>query len=212
MKTRVIPASEPEWLDVALDILREGGVVAFPTDTVYGIGADPLREEAVEALYRAKGRPGEKAIPLLLSDALQMEGVVRDVPPAARALARCFWPGALSMVLPAREEVPAIVRAGGDTLALRMPDHPVALRLIAAFGRPLAVTSANRSGQPSPATAEEVLVQLGGRIPLVVDGGRCPGGEPSTVLDLTTHPPRILRPGPVTWGDVQTCLGALLSS
>ncbi|MBC7224051.1 MAG: threonylcarbamoyl-AMP synthase [Anaerolineae bacterium] len=212
MKTRVIPASEPEWLEAALAILREGGVVAFPTDTVYGVGADPLREDAVEALYRAKGRPSEKAIPLLLSDAQQMEQVVRDVPPAAQALARCFWPGALSMVLPAREEVPAIVRAGGETLALRMPDHPVALRLIAAFGWPLAVTSANRSGQPSPATAEEVLAQLGGRVPLVVDGGRCPGGKPSTVLDLTVHPPRILRPGSVTWEDVQACLGSLQSS
>ncbi len=206
METRVIPAASPEWLEEALAVLREGGVVAFPTDTVYGVGADPLREEAVAALFQAKGRPAEKAIPLLLSEASQMEAVAREVPAAAEILARRFWPGPLSLVLRAREEVPPLVRAGGDTVALRMPAHPVALRLIAAFGRPLAVTSANLSGHPSPATAEEVLAQLQGRIPLLVDGGRCPGGEPSTVLDLTVDPPRVLRPGPVTWDEVQSCL------
>jgi L-threonylcarbamoyladenylate synthase len=206
METRVIPAASPEWLEEALTVLREGGVVAFPTDTVYGVGADPLREEAVAALFQAKGRPAEKAIPLLLSEASQMEAVAREVPAAAEILARRFWPGPLSLVLRAREEVPPLVRAGGDTVALRMPAHPVALRLIAAFGRPLAVTSANLSGHPSPATAEEVLAQLQGRIPLLVDGGRCPGGEPSTVLDLTVDPPRVLRPGPVTWDEVQSCL------
>jgi len=206
METRVIPAVSSEWLEEALTVLREGGVVAFPTDTVYGVGADPLREEAVAALFQAKGRPAEKAIPLLLSEASQMEAVAREVPAAAEILARRFWPGPLSLVLRAREEVPPLVRAGGDTVALRMPDHPVALRLIAAFGRPLAVTSANLSGHPAPATAEEVLAQLRGRIPLLVDGGRCPGGEPSTVLDLTVDPPRILRPGPVTWDEVQSCL------
>ena len=206
METRVIPAASPEWLEEALTVLREGGVVAFPTDTVYGVGADPLREKAVAALFQAKGRPAEKAIPLLLSEASQMEAVAREVPAAAEILARRFWPGPLSLVLRAREEVPPLVRAGGDTVALRMPAHPVALRLIAAFGRPLAVTSANLSGHPSPATAEEVLAQLQGRIPLLVDGGRCPGGEPSTVLDLTVDPPRVLRPGPVTWDEVQSCL------
>lgn len=206
METRVISATCPQWLEEALAILRKGGVVAFPTDTVYGVGADPLREEAVMALFQAKGRPPEKAIPLLLSDASQVEAVAREVPASLAALARCFWPGPLSLVVWAREEVPAVVRARGETVALRMPDHPVALRLIGAFGRPLAVTSANLSGHPAPATAEEVLAQLRGRIPLLVDGGRCPGGEPSTVLDLTVDPPRILRPGPVTWEEVQACL------
>lgn len=210
METRVFPATSPDWLDEALAVLREGGVVAFPTDTVYGVGADPLWEEAMAALFQAKGRPAEKAIPLLISQVSQIEAVAREVPVAAEALARCFWPGPLSLVLRAQEEVPAIVRAGGDTVALRMPDHPVALRLIGAFGRPLAVTSANLSGHPAPATAEEVLKQLRGRIPLLVDGGRCPGGEPSTVLDLTVDPPRILRPGPVTWDAVQACLQGLM--
>lgn len=209
METRVIPAASPKWLEEALSILRGGGVVAFPTDTVYGVGADPLREEAVAALFQAKGRPAEKAIPLLLSEMSQVEAVAREVPAVAEALARRFWPGPLSMVVWAREEVPAIVRAGGETVALRMPDHPVALGLIGAFGRPLAVTSANLSGHPAPVTAEEVLTQLRGRIPLLVDGGQCPGGDPSTVLDLTADPPRILRPGPIPWEEIRACLQGL---
>lgn len=209
METRVIPAASPKWLEEALSILRGGGVVAFPTDTVYGVGADPLREEAVAALFQAKGRPAEKAIPLLLSEMSQVEAVAREVPAVAEALARRFWPGPLSMVVWAREEVPAIVRAGGETVALRMPDHPVALGLIGAFGRPLAVTSANLSGHPAPVTAEEVLTQLRGRIPLLVDGGQCPGGDPSTVLDLTVDPPRILRPGPIPWEEIRACLQGL---
>lgn len=209
METRVIPAASPKWLEEALSILRGGGVVAFPTDTVYGVGADPLQEEAVAALFQAKGRPAEKAIPLLLSEMSQVEAVAREVPAVAEALARRFWPGPLSMVVWAREEVPAIVRAGGETVALRMPDHPVALGLIGAFGRPLAVTSANLSGHPAPVTAEEVLTQLRGRIPLLVDGGQCPGGDPSTVLDLTVDPPRILRPGPIPWEEIRACLQGL---
>lgn len=209
METRVIPASSPEWLEEALSILRGGGVVAFPTDTVYGVGADPLQEEAVVALFQAKGRPAEKAIPLLLSEMSQVEAVAREVPAAAEALTRRFWPGPLSIVVWAREEVPALVRAGGETVALRMPDHPVALGLIGAFGRPLAVTSANLSGHPAPVTVEEVLSQLRGRIPLLVDGGQCPGGDPSTVLDLTVTPPRILRPGPITWEEIRACLQGL---
>lgn len=209
METRVIPAASPKWLEEALSILRGGGAVAFPTDTVYGVGADPLREEAVAALFQAKGRPAEKAIPLLLSEMSQVEAVAREVPAVAEALARRFWPGPLSMVVWAREEVPAIVRAGGETVALRMPDHPVALGLIGAFGRPLAVTSANLSGHPAPVTAEEVLTQLRGRIPLLVDGGQCPGGDPSTVLDLTVDPPRILRPGPIPWEEIRACLQGL---
>ncbi|MGQ9593935.1 MAG: L-threonylcarbamoyladenylate synthase [Anaerolineae bacterium] len=209
METRVIPASSPEWLEEALSILRGGGVVAFPTDTVYGVGADPLQEEAVVALFQVKGRPAEKAIPLLLSEMSQVEAVAREVPAAAEALTRRFWPGPLSIVVWAREEVPALVRAGGGTVALRMPDHPVALGLIGAFGRPLAATSANLSGHPAPVTAEEVLAQLRGRIPLLVDGGQCPGGDPSTVLDLTVIPPRILRPGPIPWEEIRVCLQGL---
>ncbi|MGQ9584453.1 MAG: L-threonylcarbamoyladenylate synthase [Anaerolineae bacterium] len=207
MQTRVVDADAEGWLGEALAILQAGGVVAFPTDTVYGVGADPLQGAAVAALYRAKGRPPDKAIPLLLAEVAQMEAMVTEVPAAARRLAGCFWPGPLTLVLPAREEVPAIVRAGGETVALRMPAHPVALQLIAAFGRPLAVTSANRSGQPSPAAAREVLGQLEGRIPLIVDGGGCPGGQPSTVLSLAEHPPRLLRAGPVTWDAIAACLG-----
>jgi len=207
MKTRVVDASSEGWLEEALALLRAGDLVAFPTDTVYGLGADPLQAEAVAGLYRAKGRPAERPIPLLLAEVSQMEVVAREVSAAARELAASFWPGPLSLVLPARREVPSIVTAGGDTVALRMPAHEVPLRLIAAFGRPLAVTSANLSGEPAPLTAEDVLGQLRGRLPLVVDGAACPGGQPSTVLSLAEEPPRVLRAGPVTWEEIAACLG-----
>jgi L-threonylcarbamoyladenylate synthase len=206
METRVCRAPGKKWLPAALEVLGGGGVVAFPTDTVYGLGADPLRVEAVRTLFEAKGRPSERAIPLLLGEAPQIGMVAETVPEAAWTLIACFWPGPLTLVVPAREEIPSIVRAGGDTVAVRMPDHPVALDLIAAFGRPLAVTSANLSDEPSPVGSQEVLRQLGGRIALVVDGGDCPGGQPSTVLSLSTDPPRVLRLGPVSWDDIAMCL------
>ena len=207
--TQVIDITSDEWLDAALAALREGKLVAFPTDTVYGVGADPLQPGAVRDLFRVKGRPSDKPIPLLVAHACQIEKVAREVSSNARRLAHCFWPGPVSLVLPAREEIPSEVTARGDTVALRMPDHPVALELIGAFGRPLAVTSANRSGEPSPVTAEQVVAQLGGRIALVLDGGACPGGRPSTVLTLVTEPPQLLRTGPVAWDEIARCLDPL---
>ncbi|NLE77525.1 MAG: threonylcarbamoyl-AMP synthase [Chloroflexi bacterium] len=207
METRSWPVAEEGWLAATLEALRDGGVVAFPTDTGYGLGADPRNAAAVQSLYTAKGRPEGKAIPLLLGAAEQMRQVSNDVPAAAAALAARFWPGPLTLVLPAAAMVLPDVRAGGDTVAVRMPAHLVALRLLAAFGHPLAVTSANRSGRPSPVDAAAVLAQLSGRIPLVVDGGACPGGLASTVLSLAGDRPRLLRAGPVPWEAIAACLG-----
>lgn len=190
-------------MEKAVEVLRQGGLVAFPTDTVYGVGAQAFDAQAVRRLYQAKERPGDRAIPLLLADVADLPAVVETVPPLAGRLAARFWPGPLTLVLRKRPVVPDVVTAGGDSVAVRVPDHPVARGLIAALGTPLAATSANRSGQPDPVTAEEVLTQLGGHIDLILDGGPCPGGVPSTVLDLTVSPPAVLRPGPVSAEEIE---------
>jgi L-threonylcarbamoyladenylate synthase len=186
----------------AVQVLRNGRVVAFPTDTVYGIGAHAYDSAAVEQLYVVKRRPGDKAIPLLLPAADALAEVALDVPERAFALAARFWPGALTMVLHRASNVPDAVTAGGDSVAVRVPDHPVTQALLAALGAPLAATSANLSAQPAPATADGVLAQLEGRIDLILDGGSCPGGVASTVLDLTVDPPRVLRPGGILVDDL----------
>ena len=153
---------------------------------------------AVGKLYTAKLRALDKAIPVLLADPADIALVARDLPPAALRIAEHFWPGPLTLVVPRAERVPDEVTAGGDTVAVRVPDHDLARALIRAAGAPLATTSANLSGQTSPVTAQEVAAQLGERIALILDGGRCPGGVPSTILDLTQPQPRILRPGPIS--------------
>jgi L-threonylcarbamoyladenylate synthase len=177
-------------------------LVAFPTDTVYGVGSHAFQPEAVAALYVAKQRPTNKAIPILIARVDDLACVTRLVPDVAWHLAARFWPGGLTLVLPRAQDVPSAVTAGGDSVAVRCPDHPVPLALINAVGAPLAATSANLSGQPSPTTARQVLEQLAGRVPLIIDGGECPGGIPSTVLDLSLGPPRLLRSGAISAGEL----------
>jgi L-threonylcarbamoyladenylate synthase len=194
--TRLISATQPDAIEQALRILRAGGLAAFPTDTVYGVGALAFDGPAVEAIYAAKDRPVEKAIPVLLADAADLDKVAVDIPPMARILAARFWPGPLTLVVPKQPRLPESVSAT-ETVAVRIPDHPVARALLRAAG-PMAVTSANRSGQPSPVDAEEVMRQLNGRIPLVLDGGLTPGGVPSTLVDCLGAEPVLLREGPFT--------------
>ncbi|OLC53783.1 MAG: threonylcarbamoyl-AMP synthase [Chloroflexi bacterium 13_1_40CM_4_68_4] len=184
MKTRLLQADAPGAVEEAAAELARGGLVAFPTDTVYGLAAghDHLRK-----LYIAKERPKEKRISILLSDASNLEASAL-VSPAARALAEKFWPGPLTLVLVAPRR---------GTIAFRVPDHPVARRLIAASGGGLPVTSANRSGHSDARTAEEVIEQLDGRIALVLDGGRTTGGVPSTVVDCTTDEIKVVREGAI---------------
>jgi L-threonylcarbamoyladenylate synthase len=198
IETLSLCAEAPGTLRKAVDILRRGELVAFPTDTVYGVGAHAMLSAAVEQLYVAKGRPSHRPIPLLLSDAAAMEAVCADIPDLAWRIAERFWPGGLSVVLHRATTVPDAVTSGGATVAIRVPDHSLVRELCRKLGVPLAATSANRHGRPPPVTAGGVLESLGGRIPLVLDGGLCPGGMASTVLDLTVSPPVILRQGPVT--------------
>lgn len=195
-ETRLIPAAQPDAIEQALRILRAGGLVAFPTDTVYGVGALAFDGPAVESIYAAKDRPVEKAIPILIADADDLDKVAADVPPMARILAARFWPGPLTLVVPKQPTLPEAVSATA-TVAVRIPDHPVARALLRAAG-PMAVTSANLSGQPSPVDAGEVMRQLNGRIPLVLDGGATPGGVPSTLVDCLGAEPVLLREGPLT--------------
>jgi len=196
MVTEILPASQPEAISHAADILRNGGLVAFPTDTVYGLAARLFDGWAVEGLYLVKGRGPEKAIAVLLANLEQLNQAASQFPESARLLAKAFWPGPLTLVVPRRPEVPEQVSAL-PTIGVRIPAHPVALELLTATG-PLAVTSANLSGSENTLSAEDVVGQLGGRIHLILDGGRSPGGLPSTVLDCTVTPPKLLRAGPIT--------------
>jgi len=205
MRAHIVPADDAA-IGHAVEVLLAGELVAFPTDTVYGVGAHGLQAEAVERLYQAKARPTDKPIAFLLASADDVQGVARDIPDAAWLLAQHFWPGGLSLVLSKRDVVPATVAAGGPSVAVRVPDHPVTQALILALGAPLAATSANLSGHPDAVTADQVLRELGDRVALILDGGRCPGGVPSTVVDLTASPPTILRRGAIPEEDIWSVL------
>jgi len=193
-------ADNKEWLPRALEILRNGGLVAFPTDTVYGLGALAFDGKAVESIYLAKDRPVEKAIPVLIWDVSDLEKISDDIPERTRALASRFWPGPLTVLVPKKPTLPESVSATA-TVAVRVPDHAVARELLRAAG-PMAVTSANLSGQASPSTAQEVLAQLNGRIDLILDGGTTPGGVPSTLVDCSSNEIKILRAGPITLAEL----------
>ena len=195
MQTLQLPAGDPASITKALSILQAGGLVAFPTDTVYGVGALAFEGTAVESIYAAKDRPVEKAIPVLLAGVEELEKVAARIPPMARRLAVLFWPGPLTLIVPKAASLPDAV-SGSASVAVRVPDHPAALALLGKAG-PMAVTSANRSGESSPASASEVMRQLGGRIPLILDGGSTPGGTPSTLVDCMGKEPAILRQGPI---------------
>jgi len=195
--TNLISILAPGALERAGELLCQGNLIAFPTDTVYGLGAHGFLEKAVARLYSVKQRPAHLPIPLLLSEAREMDTTCTEIPAVAWAIAERFWPGGLSLVLHRSRTVPDAVTAGGPTVAVRVPDQSLVQDLCRQLGAPLAATSANVHGQPPPVTAGGVQAMLGGRISLLLDGGACPGGMASTVLDLTVWPPIILRAGPI---------------
>lgn len=199
-------AIPPDAIALAASLLRAGDVVAFPTETVYGLGADATSETAVQRIFVAKERPLHDPLIVHLADAAQLAEVARDIPPEVARLAERFWPGPLTLVLRRNPRIPAIVAAGGDTVGVRVPAHPVALALLRAAHLPIAAPSANRFMHTSPTTAAHVLADLDGRIACVLDGGPTTVGVESTVVDLTTHPPRLLRPGGVTLEALRTIL------
>jgi L-threonylcarbamoyladenylate synthase len=207
METIILSASSQESIARALNILQAGGLVAFPTDTVYGVGALAFDANAVESIYVAKDRPIEKAIPVLIGDQADLEKVGADIPDSARKLASRFWPGPLTILVPKRADLPEAVSATA-TVGVRVPDHEVARALLRAAG-PMAVTSANISGKLSPVTAREVYEQLKDRIDLIIDGGKTPGGVPSTLVDCTSEELKVLREGPLSLDELLSALNDL---
>ena len=210
MNTEILRAAQAHSLERAAELLRAGQLVAFPTDTVYGVGALAFNAASVAAIYVAKQRPPEKAIPILVADEADLLRVTASVPDAAHRLIAHFWPGGLTLVLPKHPDVPEIVSAD-MTLAVRIPNLNLARALMRLTG-PLAATSANRSGQPSPITASDVMLQLGGRIAAVLDGGPCPGGTPSTVVDCVSSPARVVRQGAVSLADLRRVVPGIKSA
>ncbi len=197
MRTECVQA-ESAAIARAAALLRAGEVVAFPTETVYGLGADATNPEAVRRIFAAKGRPSDNPLIVHVASVAQIAPLVTHMDDRARLLMRTFWPGPLTLVLPKSERVPMEVSAGLHTVGIRLPAHPVAQALIRAAGVPIAAPSANRSGKPSPTTAAHVLEDMDGRIPMVLDGGACDVGVESTVLDITGDVPVVLRPGGIT--------------
>jgi L-threonylcarbamoyladenylate synthase len=208
VKAPIVPDG-PEGRERAAEVLREGGIVALPTDTVYGIGCELNAPRGIERLFEAKGRPPDRAIMLLIA-AEEQAADIGVMGPAALALADAFWPGGLSIVVPQRDDVamPEVLTGGAPTIGLRVPDHPCPRALAAAIG-PLPVTSANRSGMPEEATAEAIAEQLGESIDLILDGGPAHGGPPSTVVDCSGERARVLRPGSIDSDAVSRVLEAV---
>lgn len=206
-----IDALEPDPLSMALagQVIIEGGLVAFPTETVYGLGANALNAEAVERIFKAKERPANDPVIIHIEDLEQLNLIARDIPDIAYDLAETFWAGALTMVLKRSQHVPDIVTAGQDTVAVRMPAHPIALSLIQIAGVPIAAPSANRFGRPSPTSAVHVMHDLAGRVDVVLDGGNTHIGVESSIIDLTSPVPTMLRPGGISLEELRRHLPSL---
>jgi L-threonylcarbamoyladenylate synthase len=202
--TAMLSASDPAAMARATALLRAGGLVAFPTDTVYGVGAPFSNATAVQRIYVAKGRSKTKGIPILLASLTDLRLVVSGASKGAHRLMAAFWPGPLTLILAKSPAVPPAVTQTAS-VAVRLPDHRLTRALIAAVGIPLAVTSANRSGEPATTDPAVVRQSLEGRIAAVLDGGIAPGGMPSTIVDCTVEPPRVLRPGPIASTAILEC-------
>ena len=203
---KILRSEDRASVDEAVNVLRQGGLVCFPTDTVYGIGAAAGDNAAVRRLFAVKGRSPDKPIPLLLADASDA-ALVAEVTPLAKTLAARFWPGALTIVMRKEASYRSLALAGQDTVALRVPDHGFVRSMVRALGEPVTGTSANRAGAPAPVSAAEVAFQMGEMVDLIIDGGRCPARLESTVIDITHDTPEILREGAVNAEEVAKALG-----
>ena len=205
-----LPLDIQQQVDRGISILKRGGIVAFPTDTVYGLGACANLPQAVERVYQVKERPRNMALPLLLARILQISEVAEPVPPIAWLLAHNFLPGALTLVLHKSNSVPDIITGGGITVAVRIPAHPIPVALADGLGMPIVGTSANLSGKPSVLTADKVYSQFGDKVDLVIDGGRCPGGRESTIVDVTGETPVVLREGAISREELRRVCGNIV--
>ena len=208
--TQVLPASDPESIRFAGEIIRAGGLVAFPTETVYGLGADALNPEAVAKIFEAKQRPSFDPLIVHIAERATLDLLVQAISLGDHRLMDAFWPGPLTVVLPKRESVPDIVTAGLSTIAIRMPAHPVAQALIREAGVPIAAPSANLFGYVSPTCAQHVLDGLGDRVDLILDGGPCQIGVESTIVSMVGTWPEVLRPGSVTLAEIREVIGSVV--
>lgn len=215
MKTRIINLEQNniniEALYEAAVILKNGGLVAFPTETVYGLGANALSQTAVEGIFKAKGRPADNPLIVHIADIKELNSIAVNIPTDALKLASAFWPGPLTMVLPKAQGIPQIVTAGLPTVAVRLPAHPIARRLIELAGVPVAAPSANISGRPSPTVAAHVIEDLTDRVDIIIDGGNAQVGLESTVIDLSCEPPIILRPGGITYAQIKEIIPSVIN-
>jgi L-threonylcarbamoyladenylate synthase len=196
--TQILPSTSNEAIKLACHLLRAGKLVAFPTDTIYGIGANAFDRTAVKQIFEVKARPADKALPVFVHRLDDLGLIAQQVPNRAQALLQKLWPGALTVILPKNPELPDEVTAGQCTVAVRIPDHSLCWELVKRVGHPLAVTSANLSGYPTPTTAQSVAKQLGERLPLVLDGGPSRTSQASTIVDLSLSPPQLRRRGPLS--------------
>jgi len=204
MKTKIL---QPKEIAQAAKVLQKGGIVVFPTETVYGLGANALNAEAVQKIFIAKGRPADNPLIVHIADKKMLPKLVERVPSSAKKLINKFWPGPLTIIFNKKAIIPDIVTAGGKTVAVRMPSHALAHKLIKVSRVPVAAPSANLSGKPSPTTAKDVLQDMKGRVDIIINGGSCQVGLESTVVDLTSRIPVLLRPGAITLEQLQQTLG-----
>ena len=210
MKTQIIKINstqQKEEIKKAADVLKNGGLVGIPTETVYGLGANALDEEAVKSVFVAKGRPQDNPLIVHISDFDEIYDLVEEVPESAKKLAEKYWPGPMTIILKKSDKIPDVVSAGLDTVAIRLPEHEIARAIIRQAGVPIAAPSANVSGSPSPTSAQNVFEDMNGKIPLIVDGGECTVGVESTVVTLVKDKPKILRPGGITPEEISEVLG-----
>jgi len=197
---------DPDLVARAADVIRAGGLVAMPTDTLYGIAADPFNASAVRRVFAAKGRPTERALPLVAADLRQVEVQLGVLPPLGRTLADHFWPGPLTLLVAATNRLGADVTGGTGKVGVRVPRHAVPRELCRSTACVLTATSANVSGEPPSSRADDVMVVLGARIDVLLDAGSTVGGEPSTIVDVTAPEPRLVRAGAISWETIQACV------
>ena len=208
---KIVSSTDRSYLDEALRLLRQGELVCYPTDTVYGIGAAAGDDAAVRRLFAVKGRPLDKPLPLLIADVGDATRIA-DVTPLARTLMGRFWPGGLTIVMRKAERFHSVALAGQETVALRVPDHPLVREIIRLLGEPITGTSANRAGAPAPVSAAEVAFQMDEMVELIIDGGRSRARAESTVIDITAVPPVVLREGAIRRGEVEEVLRRAVSA
>ncbi len=209
MNTQMLSAADPETLEISAEIIRSGGLLGIPTETVYGLGANGLDETAVLKIFRAKGRPQDNPLILHVAGMEQVTEFCHNIPAKAKTLMERFWPGPLTLVLPAKDIVPRRTTAGLDTVGVRCPDNALTRAIIEKAGVPIAAPSGNLSGKPSPTTAAHMRHDMDGKIDAIVDGGPCAVGVESTIVDLTADPPRLLRPGGIAPEELKEILGEL---